>query len=71
MSRESAPDLARHFARCFATPDGAAALQHLGDITLRRALGPDASDAQLRHLEGQRQLVVYVQSLAARGRAGG
>jgi hypothetical protein len=64
------PDLARAFARCFGSPDGQAVLLHLGDITLRRALGPDAGDAQLRHLEGQRQLVVYVQALIARGRAG-
>ncbi|MCW5773668.1 MAG: hypothetical protein KIT16_18645 [Rhodospirillaceae bacterium] len=67
----TAPELGRVFARCFGTADGQAVLQHLLDLTLRRALGPEAGDAQLRHLEGQRQLVVYVQSLAARGRAGG
>lgn len=63
-------ELARAFARCFGSPEGEAALRHLADMTLRRALGPDAADAQLRHLEGQRQLVAYVHALVARGRAG-
>jgi hypothetical protein len=62
--------LARAVARCFATPEGEALLRHLTDLTLRRTLGPDASDAQLRQLEGQRQLVAYLHALAARGRAG-
>jgi hypothetical protein len=72
---EPAPDrarleLARAAARCLATADGEALLRHLTDMTLRRTLGPDAGDAQLRHLEGQRQLVAYLHALAARGRDG-
>jgi hypothetical protein len=39
-------------------------------MTLDRALGPDAPEAALRHLEGQRQLVATVLALVARGRAG-
>ncbi len=71
-SAEPAPnlELARAFARCFGSAEGAAALRHLTDMTLRRALGPDAADAHLRHLEGQRQLVAYIHALIARGRAG-
>jgi hypothetical protein len=64
-------DLARASARCFASPDGAAVLAHLTAMTMRRALGPDASDQALRHLEGQRQLVAHLHALIARGRAGG
>lgn len=63
-------ELARAFARCFGSPEGETALRHLTDLTLRRALGPDAADTQLRHLEGQRQLVTYIHALVARGRAG-
>jgi hypothetical protein len=70
--RAEPPDseLARAFARCFGSPEGEAALRHLADMTLRRALGPDAADSHLRHLEGQRQLVTYIHALIARGRAG-
>lgn len=56
------------FARCFAGEDGKRALDHLREITLERALGPGASDAALRHLEGQRCLVLHMQSMIDRGR---
>lgn len=62
--------IARAFARCFASVEGEFALRHLDEMTLRRALGPEASEAMLRHLEGQRQLVAYIHALVARGRAG-
>lgn len=64
----AADDPAPSFARCFAGPDGARVLAALRAMTLERALGPDATDAALRHLEGQRQLVVTILALAARGR---
>jgi len=60
-------DLSRAFARCFATADGQQVLAHLRRLTLDRALGPAASDAQLRHLEGQRQLVTQIQALITHG----
>ncbi|PWC75920.1 hypothetical protein [Azospirillum sp. TSH64] len=63
-------DPAPSFARCFAGRDGERVLAVLRAMTLDRALGPDASEATLRHLEGQRQLVATILALAARGRAG-
>ena len=63
-------DLARAFVRCFREPDGERVLAHLRAVTLERALGPQTPDGQLRHLEGQRQLVAYIQSLIERGRTG-
>ncbi|SMH57711.1 Bbp19 family protein [Azospirillum agricola] len=57
------------FARCFAGPDGVRVLAVLRAMTLDRALGPDAPEAALRHLEGQRQLVAVILALTARGRA--
>lgn len=62
--------LARLFARLFAGEQGEAALAHLTRLTLDRCLGPDASDSALRMLEGQRQLVLHIQSLVRRGRDG-
>ena len=69
---EAADDFetAAAFARCFATPDGARVLAALSAMTLERALGPDASDAALRQLEGQRRLVLTMRALVNRGRDG-
>lgn len=67
---DPAHDIARCFARCFGSEDGIRALAHLRALTLDRALGPQASDAQLRHLEGQRALVSLILALTARGRSG-
>jgi hypothetical protein len=64
---DKAANLAIAFARCFASPDGQVVLRHLRAVTLDRSLGPGASDALLRHLEGQRQLVAHILSLTARG----
>ena len=63
-------DPAPSFARCFAGGDGARVLAVLRAMTLDRALGPDAPEAALRHLEGQRLLVATILALVARGRAG-
>lgn len=63
-------DPAPSFARCFAGGDGERVLAVLRAMTLDRALGPDAPEAALRHLEGQRQLVATILALVARGRAG-
>jgi hypothetical protein len=55
-------------ARCLSTPEGELLLAHLKAVTVDRVLGPAATDAQLRHLEGQRALVAHLQALIARGR---
>lgn len=65
-----ADQLARQAARLFASPDGAALLAHLRQITLDRCLGPESGEPALRHLEGQRHLVLHLLALAARGRDG-
>jgi predicted protein tyrosine phosphatase len=61
---------ARLAARCFRGADGAALMAYLKALTLDRALGPDANDAALRHLEGQRHLVHHLIHLIDLGRAG-
>lgn len=59
--------LARAFAKTFQSRNGSCVLAHLKRITLERSQGPNATDAMLRHLEGQRQLVSYILSLVERG----
>ncbi|WP_142849977.1 hypothetical protein [Telmatospirillum sp. J64-1] len=61
-------DIESVFARCFAGTDGERTLAHLRAMTLDRCLGPDASDAALRHLEGQRHLAAHIIALVQRGR---
>lgn len=62
--------VARAFARAFSGADGDLALAHLRSLTLDRCLGPEASDASLRCLEGQRLLASHILSLVERGRDG-
>ena len=57
-------------ARCFRGADGAALLAYLKALTLDRALGPDAEDAALRHLEGQRHFVRHICTLIEVGQNG-
>ena len=64
-------ELSIAFARCFSGRQGERALAHLRRLTQERHLGPEAGEAALRHLEGQRQLVAYIASLVRRGRDGG
>lgn len=62
-------ELCRAFARCLSGPDGERVMRHLERVVLDRRLPPEASDTQLRHLEGQRYAVAYIAAMAARGRA--
>jgi hypothetical protein len=63
------PDLCRAFARCFTGGDGERVIEHLTKAILCRRLGPQASDAELRQLEGQRCAVAYIVAMVERGRA--
>jgi hypothetical protein len=61
-------DLPALAARCFKGEDGRRMLSYLRKITLERGLAPGVSEALLRHLEGQRQLVKYIEALVAEGK---
>jgi 3-oxoacyl-[acyl-carrier-protein] synthase III len=65
---EPIDDVARAFAHCFRGGAGAVVLEHLRRVFLDRRLGPSATDAELRHVEGQRSVVAYVLALIERGR---
>jgi hypothetical protein len=60
-------ELCRAFAHCFAGADGRMVLDHLERAILERRLPPNASDAELRHLEGQRYAVAYIVAMIERG----
>ncbi len=60
-------ELARSFVRCFKGSDGAIVLHHLRQSILERRLGPDATDAELRFLEGQRSVAAHIVSMVNRG----
>jgi len=50
---------------------GSYVMRHLERRYLGHALPPSASDAELRHLEGQRSVVLYLHHLVATVRRGG
>lgn len=57
-------EIKQAFAKCFSGREGKIALSFLKRITLERYLGPDCTNDELRHLEGQRHLVSYIISLS-------
>ncbi|MDR1206869.1 MAG: hypothetical protein LBK26_00410 [Rickettsiales bacterium] len=63
-------DIEQSYAKTFRGSDGARVMAHLRDITIERFLGPDATEAQLRALEGQRALVHQMKALIERGKNG-
>lgn len=64
-TKELDSGLRANFSRVFDSEEGQSVISHLKSITLFRSLGPGASDAALRHLEGQRQLVTYILALGS------
>ena len=56
------------YARTFSTASGEVVLQHLRHMTIDRVLGPNATESELRTLEGMRSLVHQIEQLVARGR---
>ena len=53
--------ISRDINSLFKTPNGTAVLKYLRSITIESVQGPNASDAELRHLEGQRYLVGLIE----------
>ncbi|MFO1046732.1 MAG: hypothetical protein U1E52_02355 [Geminicoccaceae bacterium] len=64
------PELCRATAACLASPNGRVLLRHLRQSFLDRRLPPTATDAELRHVEGQRSVVAHLLRLMERGRDG-
>ncbi|HMR32059.1 MAG TPA: hypothetical protein PKA13_12695 [Geminicoccaceae bacterium] len=54
---------------CFATAPGRLVLDHLLRVFLERRVPPSASDAELRHVEGQRSVAAWLLAMASPERA--
>jgi hypothetical protein len=60
-TKEDDDTISRNLNSVFKTPNGKAVLKYLRSITIESVQGPNASDAELRHLEGQRYLVGLIE----------
>ncbi len=56
-SRSDDEKISKDIRSLFRTPNGQEVMKYLRSITIEAVTGPAASDAELRHLEGQRYLV--------------
>lgn len=65
--QDSQTEIARTFAKCFLRPEGRQALEHLHQITHGRRVSPQACDAELWFVEGQRTLVAMIDQLVRNG----
>lgn len=61
-------EIEKNYTRCFCTSAGAVVLKHLREITIERFLGANATESELRTLEGQRTLVHQIETLTERGK---
>lgn len=65
VASASSTDAVEAFRACFGTPCGRIALDHLCRLFLQRRVAPTSSDAELRHVEGQRSVVAWVIAMAS------
>ena len=63
-------DIELAYAKTFSGTSGQRVLAHLRQITIERALGPNATESELRSLESQRMLVHQIELLVSRGQGG-
>jgi hypothetical protein len=67
---EPMDEVCRSAAACLGSVHGQVVLRHLRHLFLDRRIPPTASDAELRHAEGQRTVVSHLLQLLERGRGG-
>ncbi len=58
--KEQDEQISKIIESVFKTPNGLEMLQYLKSITIEAISGANISDAELRHLEGQRYLVALI-----------
>ena len=59
--KEADEKISQDINALFKTPNGKQVLKYLRSITIEAVTGPNVSDAELRHLEGQRYLVGLIE----------
>jgi hypothetical protein len=62
--KEADEKISKDINALFKTPNGKQVLKYLRSITIEAVTGPNVSDAELRHLEGQRYLVGLIERRA-------
>ena len=60
-NREDDEVIAQNIQSLFRTPNGKAVLSYLRSVTLDLVAGPNSSDGELRHREGQRFIVAIIE----------
>lgn len=68
VSKLEQKEIERCFARVFSGDDGKKVLAWMQVMTFHRTGGIDSSDAQLRFMEGQRNLMAAILRMIDRGR---
>ena len=66
-AKEEEENITFAFARLFGSLDGKKVLAHLESLTMARVLPQDASDAELRYLEGKRALFFHIKTMIKTG----
>lgn len=59
--KEEDERISQNINSLFRTPNGKAVMKYLRSITIESVSGANISDAELRHLEGQRYLVGLIE----------
>ncbi len=59
-SKEEDERISKNLLGLFNTPNGTEVLKYLKSVTIEAVSGPNISDAELRHIEGQRYLVALI-----------
>ena len=61
-------DIEIAYAKTFSCQSGQMVIEHLRKITIERVLGANATESELRTVEGMRALVHQIEQMIARGR---
>ena len=59
-SKDSDEIISKNVLSLFNTPNGIEVLKYLKSVTIEAVSGSNISDAELRHLEGQRYIVALI-----------